>query len=43
LPNSGGAPIRNESFPWGVAIAGVFCAILVGFGIRATRSSYRSK
>jgi hypothetical protein len=45
LPDTGGAPIRSESFPWMVLIIGLSSlgAVAVVFGIRASRKSYRSK
>lgn len=33
LPNTGGAPIRNE-YPWGLAFLGGFSALAVGLGVR---------
>ena len=35
LPNTGGAPIRNDSFPWTLAIFGSFSAIALILGLRA--------
>ena len=32
LPNSGGGPIRNEEFPWGLVLGGVFGVIVLGLG-----------
>jgi hypothetical protein len=43
LPGSGGAPIRNEDFPWSVVIVGGFSAIALVLGVRAYRSTYRPK
>ncbi|MHB8135431.1 MAG: ice-binding family protein [Anaerolineaceae bacterium] len=44
LPNSGGAPIQtNDSFPWGLVIAGVIAASILGFGIRSARNASQSK
>ena len=35
LPNTGGAPIRDDSFPWTLAIFGSFSAIALILGLRA--------
>ncbi|MBK8418862.1 ice-binding family protein [Candidatus Villigracilis saccharophilus] len=35
LPNTGGAPIRDDSFPWTLAIFGSFSAIALILGVRA--------
>lgn len=43
LPGSGGAPIRSDDFPWGLAIAGGFSVLALAFGIRAYRGTYRPK
>jgi hypothetical protein len=43
LPGAGGAPIRNENFPWSWVIVGGFSAIALALGIRAYRSTYRPK
>ena len=37
LPNTGGAPIRNEEFPWSLVIIGGFTTIALVFGIRTFR------
>ena len=37
LPNTGGAPIRNEDFPWSLMVFGGFSAIALGLGIQAYR------
>jgi type VI secretion system secreted protein VgrG len=39
LPNSGGGPIRNNNFPWSLAILGSVSAIAVFLGIRRYRSA----
>lgn len=41
LPESGGAPIRSNDFPWGLAIVGSFSVLALAFGIRAYRGSLR--
>jgi type VI secretion system secreted protein VgrG len=43
LPDTGGAPIRNEAFPWSLVIVGVSSAIALVFGVRTYRSTYRPK
>jgi hypothetical protein len=44
LPNTGGAPIRNErDFPWSLAIVAGFSAIALGLGIRAYRRTHLPK
>lgn len=43
LPESGGAPIRSNDFPWGIAIVGAFSVLALAFGIQAFRGSYRPK
>ena len=44
LPGTGGgAPIRNEDFPWSLVIVGGFSALALGFGVRAFRRTYRQK
>jgi hypothetical protein len=44
LPGTGGgAPIRNEDFPWSLVIVGGFGALALVFGVRAFRRTYRSK
>ncbi|OGO41894.1 MAG: hypothetical protein A2W36_01855 [Chloroflexi bacterium RBG_16_58_14] len=43
LPDTGGAPIRNEAFPWSLVVVGVFSAIALVFGVRTYRSTYRPK
>lgn len=37
LPDTGGAPIRNEGFPWSLVIVGGFSAIALAVGVRAYR------
>jgi len=39
LPNSGGAPIRNDGSPWGLLIAGGFSALALILGFRAYRKT----
>lgn len=34
LPNTGGAPIRNNDFPWSLVIVGFFSAAALVFGVR---------
>jgi hypothetical protein len=43
LPGTGGGPIQNEDFPWGLVIVGGLGAIALLFGVRAYRSTYRTK
>jgi hypothetical protein len=43
LPDSGGAPIRSENFPWGLMIAGGFGVTMLILGIRAHRRPYKPK
>jgi hypothetical protein len=43
LPDTGGAPIRNEDFPWSLVIVGGFSVLALVFGVRAYRSTYRPK
>jgi ABC-type multidrug transport system permease subunit len=43
LPPTGGAPIRNESFPWSLVIFIVFSAIALSLGVRAYRRTLLSK
>jgi hypothetical protein len=43
LPESGGAPIRNQSFPWSLVIVSGFSFIALVFGVRAFRNNYRTK
>jgi type VI secretion system secreted protein VgrG len=43
VPDTGGAPIRNNDFPWSLVIVGGFSAITLVLGIRAIRSTYRPK
>jgi hypothetical protein len=43
LPGTGGAPIRNEDFPWSLVIAGGFSAIALVLGVRAYRRTHLPK
>jgi len=43
LPNTGGAPIRNEGFPWSLVIFGGFSVLALGLGIRAYRRTHLPK
>lgn len=43
LPDTGGAPIRDEGFPWSLAIVAVFSAIALYLGVRAFRGTYQPK
>jgi hypothetical protein len=43
LPETGGAPIRNEDFPWSVAIFGGFSAIVLILGIQIHRRTHLPK
>ncbi len=43
LPGTGGAPIRNDVFPWSLVIASGFSVIALVIGIRAYRKTSRSK
>lgn len=37
LPSTGGAPIQNETFPWGMMIIGGFSILVLLLGVRALR------
>jgi len=37
LPNTGGAPIRNEDFPWSLVVFGGFSAVALILGVQAYR------
>jgi type VI secretion system secreted protein VgrG len=39
LPDTGGAPIRNNDFPWSLVVAGGFSAIALLLGVRAYRGN----
>ena len=41
LPDSGGAPIQSDGFPWGLTIIGLFSALALAIGIRAYRGTNR--
>lgn len=43
LPNTGGAPIRNEGFPWSLLIFAGFSVIALVLGIRAYRRTHLPK
>ena len=43
LPVTGGAPIRNDDFPWSLVIAGGFSAIALVLGVRAYRRTHLPK
>ncbi len=43
LPDTGGAPIRNDSTPWGLLIATGIGSVALVLGLRAYRSTYRRK
>jgi hypothetical protein len=43
LPGTGGAPIRNDVFPWSLVIAGGFSAIALVLGVRAYRKTSRPR
>ncbi len=43
LPNTGGAPIRTEAFPWSLVIAGGVSAIALVFGVRSYRRNHLPK
>lgn len=43
LPDTGGAPIRNEDSSWGLLIIGLFSATALVLGIRVYRSTYKPK
>jgi len=43
LPDTGGAPIQNENFPWSLAIFAGFSAIALAFGVRAYRRTHLPK
>jgi len=42
LPNSGGAPIRGENFPWGLMIAGGVGVLMLILGVFAHRRTHKS-
>ncbi len=39
LPSTGGGPIQNEAFPWGLLLVGGFSLMAVSLGVRAYRRS----
>jgi Ice-binding-like len=43
LPDTGGAPIRNEGFPWSLVIVGGFSALALAGGVRAYRRTHLPK
>jgi Ice-binding-like len=43
LPDTGGAPIRNEGFPWSLVIVGGLSAAALAFGVRAYRRTQLPK
>ncbi len=43
LPNTGGAPIRNEEMPWSIAVLGVVGVTVLFLGIQAYRRTYKPK
>jgi hypothetical protein len=43
LPSTGGAPIQNETFPWGMMIVGGFSIMVLSLGIRALRRTHNLK
>jgi hypothetical protein len=43
LPDTGGAPIRNESFPWSLVIVGGVSVIALALGVLAYRRTYLPK
>jgi len=43
LPDTGGAPIRNEDLPWSLMVAGSFSALALVLGIRAYRRTHLPK
>ena len=43
LPVAGGAPIRNEDFPWSLVIVGGFSAIALVLGVRGYRRTHLPK
>lgn len=43
MPKTGGAPIRNEDFPWNLVIVGGFSAIALVLGVRAYRRTHLPK
>jgi hypothetical protein len=43
LPGTGGGPIRNEEFPWSLAIVGGFSALVLLLGVRAYRRTNRPR
>lgn len=43
LPNTGGAPIRDDSFPWTLMIFGGFGATALVLGVLSYRRTYKNK
>jgi hypothetical protein len=43
LPDTGGAPIRNEEFPWRLVVVGGFGAVALFLGVRAYRRTHLPK
>jgi hypothetical protein len=43
MPGTGGAPIRNDDFPWSLMLLGGFSALGLFFGIRTYLRIYRPK
>lgn len=43
LPSTGGGPIQNETFPWGMMIVGGFGIMVVLLGVRALRRTHMLK
>jgi hypothetical protein len=41
LPNSGGAPIRDEGFPWSLIIAGGIGVMTLILGVHAHRRMHK--
>jgi hypothetical protein len=43
LPNTGGAPIQNNSFPWSLVILGGLGAVALTLGVIAYRRDHLTK
>jgi len=43
LPDTGGAPIRDNSSPWGLLITGGFSALILILGLRAYRKTIKTR
>jgi len=43
LPSTGGGPIQNEVFPWGMLIVAGFSIMVISLGVRASRRNHMLK